>query len=143
MIIFAIKICLFSRVNSYSLGQKLHIWYIFSLFCEEIIRITYAILVIAIKDLKLYCRNKNLPIEKNAIWFESYSQKYKTNKYFKFFNRILTLIIIFRDIYLTWKDIDQYIFFMSRSYFINPQETSLQISNWERGGEIRDKLTIL
>lgn len=44
------------------------------------IKVVYAILIIAINDLKVRCSNANLPLEKNAIWFETLPQKGETNK---------------------------------------------------------------
>ena len=67
MIILAIKTCFFNEVDSYNFGQKLHISCFFSSFCEKMIRIIYAMLAIAIKDLELHMNNKNLLLRKNAI----------------------------------------------------------------------------
>ena len=47
----------FLRVDNYNLGRKLYTSQFFSLFCEEIIRVICTILVVIIKDLKLYCKN--------------------------------------------------------------------------------------
>ena len=44
------------------------------------IRIVYVMLIVAIKDLKIYLRNLNLPREKSTICFELLAQKKKTGK---------------------------------------------------------------
>lgn len=44
------------------------------------IRVIYAILAIAIENLKMRLSNSNLPIGKNAICFISLAQKRKTGK---------------------------------------------------------------
>lgn len=44
------------------------------------IRIIYAILIIAIKDLKIYWDNSILLLEKNVILFKPLPQKRKTDK---------------------------------------------------------------
>ncbi len=70
MIVLAIKSFFFSGVYSYSLGRKSHISYFFVPFCGEMIKVVYAILIVAINDLELRLRNVNLPLEKSAIRFE-------------------------------------------------------------------------
>ena len=70
MIVFAIKFFFFSGTNSYSLGRKPHTFYFFFFFHGEMIRVVFAMLVIAIKDLEVCLGNSNLPLGKNAIWFE-------------------------------------------------------------------------
>ena len=80
MIVLAIKSCFFSGVDSYNLGRKSHIFYFFLFFCGEMIKVIYAILVVAIKDLEMYLSNSNLLIRKNAICFEPLVQKRETGK---------------------------------------------------------------
>lgn len=64
----------------YNLGQKPHTFYFFLFFCEEMIKLVYAMLDIAIKDLKIYLNNSNLLIRKSAIYYEFLVQKKKTGK---------------------------------------------------------------
>lgn len=85
MIVFIIKSCFFIGIDNYNLGWKLYTSQSFSLFCEKMITIIYAILAIVIKDLKLHINNKNFPMEKNVIQFELFAQKSQTNKYFNLF----------------------------------------------------------
>ncbi len=54
--------------------------YFFLLFYGKMIRVIYAMFVIAIKDLKVYIGNLNLPLGENAIWFELLGQKNETGK---------------------------------------------------------------
>ncbi len=44
------------------------------------IRVVYAILAIAIEDLGVHLSNSNLPLGKNAIWFEPLAQKGEITK---------------------------------------------------------------
>ena len=44
------------------------------------IRVVYAILAIAIKDLEVHVGNLNFPLGKSAIWFELLAQKGETSK---------------------------------------------------------------
>ena len=44
------------------------------------IRVVYAMLIIAIKDLEVCLSNLNLPLDKSAIWFESLAQKMENGK---------------------------------------------------------------
>ena len=85
MIVFAIKACFFTGVNSYNLGQKPHTLYFFALFCWEMIGVIGAMLAIAIEDLELRIDNPLLPMGKSAICFEPSSQKDSDGK-----NRIFT-----------------------------------------------------
>ena len=80
MIVLAIKSFFFSRVDSYSLGQKPHTSHFFLLFCKEMIRVLCAMLAIAIEDLKVHLGNFNLPLDKSAIWFELLVPKVETSK---------------------------------------------------------------
>ncbi len=80
MIILAIKSFFFSGVDSYSLRRKSHTSYFFHLFCGEMIRVVYAMLVIAIKDLVVRLCNSNLPLGKSAIRFEPLAHKGETGK---------------------------------------------------------------
>ena len=80
MIILLIKTFFFSKRDSYSLGQKFHTSHFFLSFCEKIMRIVYAIFAIAIKDLEVRLDNLNLPLGKNAIWFEPSTQKGEIGK---------------------------------------------------------------
>ncbi len=86
MIVLAIKTCFFNGVDSYNLGRKPHTSCFFSLFCGEMISVIYAMLAVAIKDLKLCMNNKNLLLEKSAIRFEPYTQKSEKDKYFILFS---------------------------------------------------------
>ena len=54
--------------------------YFFSFFYKKVIKVIYAMFVIAIEDLKMYLSNSNLPLEKSAIWFELLAQKGETGK---------------------------------------------------------------
>ncbi len=80
MIILAIKSFFFSRVDSYSLRRKPYTSHFFLLFCRKIIRIIYAILVIAIKDLEICLRNSILPLGKSAIWLKLLAHKGEIGK---------------------------------------------------------------
>ncbi len=82
MIVLAIKTCFFNRVDSYNFGRKPHTSHFFSPFCGERIRVIYAMLAVAIKDLELRINNKNLPLGKSVIRFEPYAQKSKKGEYF-------------------------------------------------------------
>ena len=44
------------------------------------IRVIFAIVAVAMEDLKVHCVNANLPLEKSAIWFKPVIQKGKTGK---------------------------------------------------------------
>lgn len=76
--------------------------HIFLLFLEKMIIIVFIILTILIKDLKMYLRNSNLPIGKNAICFEFLAFKKETNKqtaislYYKYWESIYKSIYLFR-----------------------------------------------
>lgn len=80
VIVFAIKSYFFSGVDNYDLEQKFYICYSFLFFCEEIIKIVYAIFVIRIKYLKMHLNNSNLLIGKSAICFKFSIQKKETKK---------------------------------------------------------------
>lgn len=70
MIILAIKSYLFFDIDNYSFKQKSHMSHFFIFFCGEIIRVVYAMLILAIKDLKVRLGNSNLLFRKSAIWFK-------------------------------------------------------------------------
>ena len=53
MFVLTIKTCFFNGVDSYNLGRKLYTLRFFSLFCEEMIIVIYAMLVIVIGKLFL------------------------------------------------------------------------------------------
>ena len=80
MIVFAIKSFFFSGADSYSLRRKPHTSYFFLFFCGEMIRVVYAMLAIAIKDLEMRLGNSNLLLGKSAIRFEPSAQKEETDK---------------------------------------------------------------
>lgn len=65
----------FADINSDSLGRKTHISRFLSLFCGEIVVVIYSKLAVAIKDLFLRWKNKELTIRKSAVQFEPASQK--------------------------------------------------------------------
>ena len=44
------------------------------------IKVVYAILVVTIKNLKVYYGNANLLLGKSTIWFEPLAQKRETGK---------------------------------------------------------------
>ena len=44
------------------------------------IKVVFAILIVAIEDLEVRCGNTNLSLGKSAIWFESLAQKEETGK---------------------------------------------------------------
>ena len=52
----------------------------FLLFCGEKIKVVYAILAVAVKDLEVPLSNSNLPTEKSASCFELLAQKRETGK---------------------------------------------------------------
>ena len=80
VIILVIKSCFFSGADSYSLGRKPHTSHFFLPCRGEMIRVICTILTVAIKDLKVYLGNLNLPLGKNAILFEPQAQKEETDK---------------------------------------------------------------
>ena len=68
--VLAIKSFFFFGVDSYNLGRKPHTSHFFCFFHEEMVRVVYAILAIAIEDLEMRFGNPNLPLSKSAIRFE-------------------------------------------------------------------------
>lgn len=54
--------------------------YFFFLFCREMIRVVYAILINAIEDLRLLLGISNLLLGKITICFELLAQKKETGK---------------------------------------------------------------
>lgn len=69
----------FFGTNSYGLGSKTHMSRFFSLFYDAIVVVICSILSVAIKDLVLSWKNKELVIGKSAVWFEPENQKKVTN----------------------------------------------------------------
>lgn len=103
---FFYQILFFTRRDSYSLEQKPYISLFFSLFHKKIIKIIHTMLVIVIKEPKLYHKNKNYLLWKNIIWFKLYNQKNEISEYnlwviFSFFNSIPILIIVLGSACLT------------------------------------------
>ncbi len=80
VIVLVIKTYFFIGTDSYGLGRKPHTSDFFYLFCEEIIRVVYAILAIAIENLEVQLSNLNLPMGKNVIRFEPLVQKGETGE---------------------------------------------------------------
>lgn len=67
MIILAIKIRFFIKIDRYILNQKLYNSYFFFLFYKKLIRVIYAMFIVVIKDLELYYRNENFLIRISKI----------------------------------------------------------------------------
>ena len=80
MIVLAIKSFFFSGADHYSLRRKPLTSHFFLPFCRKMIRVVYAMLAVAIKDLKVRLGNSNLPLGESAIRFESLAQKGETGK---------------------------------------------------------------
>lgn len=67
VIIFGIKSCFFSIVDSYDFKQKTYIFYFCLYLYIEIIKVIYTIFAITIKDLKVHLGNSNLLFRKIII----------------------------------------------------------------------------
>lgn len=80
LIILVIKSFFFFGANNYNFGKKPHISHFFLLFYRKIIKVVYIMLAIAIKNLKVHLSNLNVPLSKNAIWFELFAEKKETDK---------------------------------------------------------------
>ena len=52
----------------------------FFLFYKKMIRVLYAMFVLAMKDLEAYLDNSNLFLRQSAIWFELSTPKKKNSK---------------------------------------------------------------
>ena len=79
MIVIAIKSFFLSKTDSYSLGKP-HMFHFSLSFYGEMITVICAILIVAIKVLKMHLSNLNLLLGKSAIWFEPSAQKRVTGK---------------------------------------------------------------
>lgn len=80
MIVLKIKSRFLFGANRYNLRPKLHTCNFLFKFYEKIIKIEFAILTIAMKDLELHLSNLNLPIKKSAICLKLLVQKKEIGK---------------------------------------------------------------
>lgn len=107
VVVYAIKLCFFVRVDHYFLSRKLHTSRFLSLFYGKMIRAISARITIAIEDFKQHCKNKNLSIKKSKICFKPYIQNKSINEYillftiFKFFYTTLIVIIVNKSVCLS------------------------------------------
>lgn len=94
------------------------------------------IFTITIEDLEVRLDNSNLPLGKNAIWFESLAQKKRlvSKQLIHYITNIKSLFL--RGICLFREILGQNFPSISKSNYHNLSKKSIQLGGWESRGEI-------